>query len=60
MLIRQERLKSFEKMWRQANLDYYQTQDNRRKASAAQPEGKRILDQIMEEKKGAPLKKAIV
>jgi len=25
MLIRQERLKSFEKLWRQANLDYYQT-----------------------------------
>lgn len=31
MLVRQERLKSFEKMWKQANLDYYQTQNNRRK-----------------------------
>jgi hypothetical protein len=25
MLMRQERLKSFERLWRQANLDYYQT-----------------------------------
>jgi hypothetical protein len=25
MLMRQERLKSFESMWRNANLDYYQT-----------------------------------
>ncbi|TNV80913.1 hypothetical protein FGO68_gene11472 [Halteria grandinella] len=50
MLIRQERLKSFEKLWRQANLDYYQTQDNRRKQIAV-PEGKRIMEQIMEEKR---------
>ena len=30
MLLRQERLNSFSKLWRQANLDYYQTQKNRR------------------------------
>ena len=31
MLMRMERLRSFDKLWRQANLDYYQTQKNRRK-----------------------------
>ena len=30
MLVRQERLKGFSQMWRGANLDYYQTQKNRR------------------------------
>ena len=30
MLLRRERLGSFAKLWRQANLDYYQTQKHRR------------------------------
>jgi hypothetical protein len=30
MLLRQERLSSFSKLWKQANLDFYQTQKNRR------------------------------
>ena len=30
MLMRQERLKGFSQMWQGANLDYYQTQKNRR------------------------------
>ena len=29
MLMRKERLKSFAQMWRDANLDYYQTQANK-------------------------------
>ena len=32
MLMRQERLRGFADMWRGANLDYYQTQKNRRVA----------------------------
>ena len=31
LLLRQERLKSFEKLWKEVNLDYYQTQKHRRK-----------------------------
>ncbi|CDW84757.1 UNKNOWN [Stylonychia lemnae] len=31
MLVRKERLASFERLWKQANLDYYQTQDNKSK-----------------------------
>jgi hypothetical protein len=38
MLVRQERLKSFEAMWRNANLDYYQTQKNRRIEKAGSKE----------------------
>ena len=30
MLLRQERLKSFQKMWMDANVDFYQTQENRK------------------------------
>ena len=29
VLLRQERLGSFEKLWRQTNLDYYQTKENK-------------------------------
>lgn len=29
MLLRQERVASFEKLWRQTNLDFYQTQANK-------------------------------
>ncbi len=31
MLMRKERLAKFQKLWKQANLDYYQTQSNKRK-----------------------------
>jgi len=30
VLLRQERLKSFEKLWMDANMDFYQTQQNKR------------------------------
>jgi len=30
MLLRQERLKSFEKLWMAANADFYQTQENKK------------------------------
>mmetsp|Transcript_34986 Transcript_34986/g.26113 ORF Transcript_34986/g.26113 Transcript_34986/m.26113 type:complete len:266 (+) Transcript_34986:252-1049(+) len=33
MLMRKERLKDFEKLWRAANLDFYSTQEHRRKES---------------------------
>jgi hypothetical protein len=58
MLMRKERLKPFGEMWRQANLDYYQTQDNRRKILPKQSEeegkvGKKMLEKLMEEQKQA-------
>jgi len=30
LLIRQERIKSFEKLWRDTNVDFYQTQENKK------------------------------
>lgn len=29
MLMRQERIKSFEKLWKNVNVDFYQTQENK-------------------------------